>query len=200
MTNEATNKTHDPLCIGGNKGPCNCGATDERYPYYGDAYKLSADGPVERVQSGPVATDEQKALDILDSTTGLPEDVMAEVYKNWPNSDLPIPIKIAAAFLQGWSLEQIRDDVKTYFRLSLTRDNSNKNPAFEGGAKLLSTAQSSQGINHNSQSVSTDNSEAIRVAIEALESAKWTIYGDLKTQKEATLETIDKAIEALGEK
>ncbi len=30
MTNEATtDKTHDPLCIGGNKGPCNCGATTD---------------------------------------------------------------------------------------------------------------------------------------------------------------------------
>ena len=47
MTNEATtDKTHDPLCIGGNKGPCNCGATPP--------------------------TDAQKALDALERLANTP--------------------------------------------------------------------------------------------------------------------------------
>lgn len=168
MTNEAT--TDDPnwdghknSCIGGNKGPCNCGATDERYPYYGDAYKLSADGPIERFQSGPVATDEQRALGFL----------------------IKEAVNLAFNTKQVHLIKPLRDAGDTV-RLSLTRDNPTSGDLYQKVEELNCEIRMQK--------------EAIRVAIGALESAKWTIYGDLKTQKEATLETIDKAIEALGEK
>lgn len=58
----------------------------------------------------------EQALEILNGNGKLPDDIKQKVNSAWPDTDLPPEVKIACAFKMGWSLAQIREDIKTVFK------------------------------------------------------------------------------------
>lgn len=77
------------------------------------------EGAVALYAAPTAQTGRDDVLELLNSKDGIPDHIQQIVRSGYPNCDLSPEMKITCALKNGWSLDQIRKDVDTFFRAAL---------------------------------------------------------------------------------